>query len=468
MRHLALLAAAMVCGVSCTPSTHPLANATRTDTAEPSAPTQPSKPRPSTAPARAVEGMSPALDARLSRALSYVSSIRGLPAKAKVEGRLIGRSEIARYISQQVDEENPKDVIEANEALLYGLGTVAASFDYRESVVALMSAQLLGFYDPKQKTFFVAGDLSGDDADATLWHELVHALQDQNYDLARLTDWQPDLGDSQAAIHALAEGDATSAMLDAMLQPRHTTALDLPDSLIKAETLLGEATISAPPVLVRSLIAPYVDGLGFTNALRREGGFPAVDAAWRDPPLTTEQLLHLEKYRAREAPLLVALPPGPPQAPELRERFHDVMGEQTLRIIFEEWMPSRTAASSASDWGGDRLAVFSDETRQRWAVGWHLRFDTAAAAERALLAFARGAAASERQSDSKLAPVTPSARPKGDRLCRERHTQGPFALVRRGADLGVTLGPFERHPVAVTPDLGCPAALRWVEAVINP
>jgi hypothetical protein len=406
-----------------------------------------------------------ALQDRLSAALAYVSGIRNLAAKSDVKGRLISKPEIERFLTQELDEQTPKDMLEATEALLYGFGTVDAGFDYRASIIGLMTSQLLGFYDPKQKTFFVEGALSGDEADVTLWHELVHALQDQHYDLTHLSDSEPDAGDRQSAVHALAEGDATSAMLDAMLKPSGSSALQVPQSLFQAQTLLGSAATSAPPVLVRSLVAPYVDGLAFTNELRRNGGFAAVDDAWRRPPISTEQLLHPAKYRAREAPLIVPLPPAPAHAPSLGERFHDVMGEQTLRIFLEEWLPAGTAAAAAADWGGDRLAAFADESREHWAIGWHLRFDSPAAAERAFIAFARAAPLTERSAAHPHPDDVDVAKRYRDKLCRARRSQGPLALARRGAELAVTLGPFGRRGQSVAVDPDCAAALAWATLI---
>jgi len=406
------------------------------------------------------------LQKRLTSALAYVSEVRQLPALSPVQGRLISRPEIAKYLTAQLDAETPIDVIQATEALLWGFGTVDFDFDFRASVIGLMTSQLLGFYDPKQKTFFVGGDLKGDEADITLWHELVHALQDQHYDLTHLSDWQPDMGDSQAAVHALAEGDATSAMLDAMLKPRGATALEVPDGLMRAQSVLGSAALTAPPVLVRSLLAPYVDGLSFTNYLRRRGGFAAVDAAWQAPPTSTEQLLHPEKFLAHELPLVVPLPPPPASAPELSERFHDVMGEQTLRLLLEEWLPARTAAAAAADWGGDRLSVFADDARKRWAIGWHLRFDSPAAAERAFAALVRSAPLTERGAGRHLDDLPKSSHP-GAKVCRERHTQGPIALVRRSVDLAIAIGPFVRNQTPVAADPGCGAALAWATKIAN-
>jgi hypothetical protein len=461
MRPFARLASAGLLSVSCSPAAPASSVPARSTTALASATAAPS-------PVASVSPQERALQDKLLSALAYVSEIRQLPAKAPVQGRLIGRSEVQAFISAQIDDETPKDVLQATEALLYGFGTVDADFNYRGSVIALMSSQLLGFYDPKRKTFFVGGDLGGEEADVTLWHELVHALQDQHYDLSHLTEWQPDQGDSQAAVHSLAEGDATSAMLDAMLKPRGVTALEVPDGLMRAQSVLGSAALTAPPVLVRSLLAPYIDGLAFTNYLRRRGGFAAVDAAWRAPPVSTEQLLHPEKFLARELPLIVSLPPLPPHAPELAERFHDVMGEQTLRLLLEEWLPARTAAEAAADWGGDRLAVFGDEARQRWAIGWHLRFDSPAAAERAFVAFARSAPLTERGHQDRALPEGASATKRaGDKVCRPRHNQGPLALVRHGSDLGVTLGPFQRNTLPVAADPDCASALVWATKIAN-
>ena len=407
------------------------------------------------------------LQAKVAEALAYVAEVRELLPRDDVKGRAISKADVARYLEEQLDQELPKDVLEATDALLYGFGTVDASFAYRQTMVELMQAQLLGFYDPKQKTFFVGDTLTGTEADVTLWHELVHALQDQHYDLSRITDWKPDAGDSLAAVHALAEGDATSAMIDAVMKPRGMTALDIEEGLMRAESVLGVAAASAPPILVRSLVAPYADGLVFVNSLRRRGGFAAVDAAWRAPPASTEHVLHLDKYLAAEPPLVVAAPAPPPHAAELKERFRDVLGEQTARLLLEEWLPARTAAEAASGWGGDRVAIFSDEPRQRWAVAWHLRFDSAPEAERAFATWARALPLTDREAAAGARTPPAKVSPKGNELCRERHSRGPIALVRRGQDLGVTLGPFQRNSVAVTSDPGCPQAVTWARGIVT-
>ena len=50
-----------------------------------------------------------------------------------------------------------------------------------------------------------------------------------------------------------------------------------------------------------SLAAPYIYGTLFVHALRRRGGWDAVNRAWDDPPTTSEQILHVDKWLAHEA-----------------------------------------------------------------------------------------------------------------------------------------------------------------------
>ena len=62
-------------------------------------------------------------------------------------------------------------------------------------------------------------------------------------------------------------------------------------------------------MLTESLSAPYTDGFAFVQERRHLGGWAAVDAAFRDLPVSTEQILHPEKYDAHELPIPVAVPP---------------------------------------------------------------------------------------------------------------------------------------------------------------
>src|SRR6185437_16309232 len=104
-----------------------------------------------------------------------------------------------------------------------------------------------------------------------------------------------------AAAHAVIEGDATSASLDVVAG----SAFDVSETALR--TLLelsgGASGVASPHVLQASLSAPYADGFAFVQRERRRGGWAAVDAALLSPPVSTEQLLHADKYAQREPPI---------------------------------------------------------------------------------------------------------------------------------------------------------------------
>ena len=406
----------------------------------------------------------------VAHALKYVSALRELPPLARVKGRVISRDEMVAFVDRDLDTQVPPSVVRASGEILFALGTVPASFDYRRGLLDVMRAELLGFYEPHEKTMFLSADLHGQELDATLWHELVHALQDQHYGLEKLLTFSDDASDWQGAVHALAEGDATSAMIDAMFSPKGARATDLPDSVMDLQSALSNGLVGQVPAIIkRSVVAPYVDGLSFVNSLRRRGGWAAVDAAWRRLPTSTEQLLHLDKYDSSESSaVLPALEAPHPES--LHPTYSDIYGEEALRVLFEEWMPAGAAHEAAAGWGGDRIASFSDGALT--AVAWAIRYDSDAAAVRGLRAFARGALAAEDQvldarghlSEFVSAADADRATQAGQ-VCRERHTRGPFAVLRRGPNLAITLGPFRRNSASAVSEGDCASALKWAAAL---
>ena len=427
---------------------------------------------PSAAPPKAAAApeRSATAEQEVARALKYVSALRELAPLAPVKGRVISRDEMVAFVERDLDTEIPPAVVTASGEILFALGAVPVSFDYRRALLDVMRAELLGFYEPHEKTMFLGADLHGQELDSTLWHELVHALQDQHYGLEKLLTFTNDAGDWQSAVHALAEGDATSAMIDAMFAPKGAHAPDLPDSVMDLQSALSTGAVGQVPAIIkRSVVAPYVDGLSFVNSLRRRGGWAAVDAAWRRLPTSTEQVLHLDKYDANEGSS--ALPALDPPTPDLEHAtYSDIYGEETLRVLFEEWMPARAAHDAASGWGGDRVTSFSDGALT--AVAWTIRYDNDAAATRGLRAFTRGVLTPEDQPvDARgrmpefVSGLDAERASQAGQVCRERHTRGPFAVLRRGRDLVVILGPFRRNSGSAASEGDCAGALKWAAAL---
>ena len=91
-------------------------------------------------------------------------------------------------------------------------------------------------------------------------------------------------------------------------------------------------------------------------ALVRAHGWPAVDALYSALPTTTEQMLHLDKLLAREAPIAVVADPTALAAllPGQSVVWQDNLGEATLLTMLADVEPAPIARAAAAGWGGDR------------------------------------------------------------------------------------------------------------------
>jgi hypothetical protein len=373
----------------------------------------------------------------IAKMLRRVTKARGVDATRPVPGRVLPRAELIARVKDHVAKEVPPEAIKSEGLVLQLFGFIPTQFDYEAAEYALLEAQLAGYYEPADGTMYLAGDLQETDAEATLAHELVHALQDQRWDLKARSKYRKGESDLSTAVSALAEGDATSAMFDVMFARAGKTALDLPDELYAEQirgSMLTGATANAPQIMRGSLGAPYIYGTVFIHTLRRRGGWREVNRAWDDPPTTSEQILHIEKYDAREKPLEVATPAAAALGAGWTTIDDDVFGELGARLSFEEWMAPADAADATAGWGGDRGALFKNG--EQIAFAWRLRYDDGAPQTDALAR--RAFAMASTGMTKKLGGAKTS---EATFVCFERGERGPLAMARSGKDLVFVAGP---------------------------
>jgi hypothetical protein len=401
----------------------------------------------------------------ISTMLRRVEAARGLESKHPVPGVVLDRKALLARVKQHLATELPIEAIH-NEGLALALfGFIPTAFDYEGAEYNLLEDQLAGYYEPEDGTMYMAGDLAEPEAEATLAHELVHALQDQRWDLASRCKYQPGAGDRSETVSALAEGDATSAMFDVLIAQvtgqatgpgARKSAVDIADDELADRIREGMEQgpgAAAPRIMRASLAAPYIYGTQFVHALRRRGGWAEVDRAWNDAPATTEQILHVEKWLSREP----ALPVPAPGFAALGEGWHvtddDSEGELGARLAFEEWTDLKTAADLASGWGGDRGVLLVNGDRAAYA--WRLRYDAASGAS------AHRAAAVFRALKRGLEKEGPLTVAEASFVCRARPDRGPMAMGVVDGDLAFTLGPA--HVEGTWKSAGdCALARRWM------
>jgi hypothetical protein len=149
------------------------------------------------------------------------------------------------------------------------------------------------------------------------------------------------------------------------------------------ESLNPEVTASLdamPAVLRESLMFPYTGGLAFVQALQTSGGWGAVNDAYSNPPASTEQIVHPEKYVAGEKPVDVTLPEdlAAKMGDGWKVGLEDTLGEFQLKVWLDQapkvdGAPSADAA--AAGWGGDRVALL-DGPSGAWAIAMNTAWDT--------------------------------------------------------------------------------------------
>jgi hypothetical protein len=396
--------------------------------------------------------------------LARVEAARGLKAANPVPGEFLRRSELIARVKEHVSRELPPKAIHNEGLALMLFGFLPTAFDYEAAEYQLLQDQLAGYYEPSDRTMYMASDLDQEEATATLAHELVHALQDQRWDLQARSKYTPGDGDHSEAVSALAEGDATSAMFDVMIARAAPglgkTALDVPDSTFVAQIRDGLSdgpAATAPHIMRSSLAAPYVYGTLFVNLLRRRGGWSAVDRAWDDAPTTSEQILHIEKWLAHEPPMPVPAPTFGTLGLGWTVADEDSEGELGARLAFEEWMDPSTAAQASDGWGGDRAVLLSDGHRSAFA--WRLRFDPGKTRDERT---ARAYSFLARAFSKKLGPGQ-----VGDDsfVCRERDDRGPIALARAGPDIVLALGPAWTTTARWKSAGTCALARKWTREI---
>jgi hypothetical protein len=400
-------------------------------------------------------------DRLVAAMMKRVSEVRKLAALRAVPGVVLPRERLLEKVKNHLEREVPPDAIQHEGLELQLLGFVPATFDYLAETFKLLNAQLAGFYEPEDGTMYMAADLDGTNAEATLAHELDHALQDQHFDLKSHSKYVAGKSDEQAAYDGLAEGDATSTMADVIIGKTMSgkTVLDLPDEAFAEQVLEGVSAGDAanvPHVMRTSLVAPYVYGTMFVNALRRGGGWGAVDAAWGALPVTTEQLLHVQKWRAHEPPLDVAAPTFAALGSGWTAVDEDSSGELGLRLAFEEWIGSDKARAAAEGWGGDRDVLVQNGDRA--AIALHIRYDAKRAATPSDEPFTLLAAG---LPGSVGKPVAKDA----SWICIERPHLGPLAVMKRDHDLVVVAGPAKNVGATWGAAGDCTLAKKWAKEI---
>jgi len=337
-----------------------------------------------------------------------LAAIRELTFSRDVPTEYQLAADFKAYVHRETVKELPAEKDKNLSAALFHIGLLKEKIDLAEVEEQAVTTQAGAYYDPATKKFYLVMVPDNDIAlDTITAHELTHGLQDQHFDLQKYMP--PTLDDDHSSARRfVVEGDATFAMfLYAIGKPKvdpkmvnllrgqieQFANLDL-DALKKQTKEQSKAfgtnmdpeiqkSLDAmdliPPVVLVPMLDSYMKGALVVMTAFEQGGWKAVDDLYKNPPESTEQVLHpaTKLYPTRDKPHVVTLAKLDAGMTELTA---NVIGELGWQIYFSLWKPELSAEASEG-WGGDRYVVAKRASDGRLVGMFATTWDTPADAE---------------------------------------------------------------------------------------
>ncbi len=290
---------------------------------------------------------------------TIAEKIGKLKFKKDVEIKYFTRDEIKKYIENIFNNEYPDDLVRKESLFLYFMGFTDKIYNIKELRKKIILSNIAGFYNEKTKELYALDEYKNIDMmnSLVIIHELRHAIQDQYFCLEKIFKDISDFDDRKLASLSAVEGDATFIMLRYMDMP-----VELIDSAFSSETLLSftpmsnrNVLFSVPPILRYQMIMPYSEGLKFTNYIYKRKGWKRINKVLLNPPVSSEQILHPEKYFKKELPVKVNINLQINDIPLLHE---GVIGEYYLNVLLSK---DDRIEDYAIGWNGDKHKLYFND-----------------------------------------------------------------------------------------------------------
>lgn len=311
--------------------------------------------------------------AAANEVLQSMSKILALPVKSPLQESIRTKAQIREYlVSQQNKEESPQKRY-VDRRTLEAFGLIPKGFPLDSFLLDLLTDQVAGLYDPQKKEFFIANWIEPGDQKPVMAHELTHALDDQYFHLDKWEKAVRSNDDASLARDAVIEGSALAAMMDYTLADLHTSVRELPDVAPFIESSVADEMdkdpnlSKAPPFIRDELLFPYLEGAKFTQkVLKQTGSWADFQKVFKNPPASTQQILHPDLYFQNVKPETVNLPKLKSDMPHgYAQLDENIVGEFALGEILKQYLGPGDAEKFAPMWRGDRYALFENkQTKQ--------------------------------------------------------------------------------------------------------
>jgi hypothetical protein len=287
------------------------------------------------------------LSVAIPRIEAFVQTERGLRFKHKVKVTLLSSKQFVAKLRASQGKDDAADA-EKTRSTLAALGLIPASTDLAKAFHTALDAGVIGFYDDKSKQLYVRGTKASPGVQAVLSHELTHALTDQWFGLNR-PGLNKDTQEKDLAFTTLIEGDAERTRM------AYESKFSAADKAAAQKEESAGGTPKVPQIVLELISLPYAVGPTFVDAVVAHGGIKALDAAYRNPPISSEQVLDANAYFAHDVPKHVAVPRADGTPLDRSD-----LGQVGLFLMLAKRISQADAATAARGWGGDEYVSWKD------------------------------------------------------------------------------------------------------------
>jgi hypothetical protein len=306
-----------------------------------------------------------------------VVEIRGLNPNADIPRALLAPDELRQNVINDFLADYTPKAAKQDAISLSLFGLLPETFNLLTFYEDLYSEQIAGYYDNESKEMYViSGSEFGGPERMTYAHEFTHILQDQNYDfengLKISDDYCEEDSERCAAASALIEGDAS--LTEYIWFYQYATSQDQADVQSFYQDFQSPVYESAPDFMKEDFLFPYSVGQEFVQVLYDQGGWQAVNNAYTNPPLSTEQIMHPRRY-PDDTPIQVSLPDLSVTLSDGWEQIEsDVVGEWfTYLMLAKGYQPeiqleAETAREASEGWGGDTYHIYFNSINNQAAL----------------------------------------------------------------------------------------------------
>lgn len=281
------------------------------------------------------------LEKVVHRSMARVEYVRERTFKEDVQVETMTREEYRETVSGR---ESNETFNRWNDQVWKALFMVGENESSAEALQTVYGGSVTGFYSPaKAKIVLIVPE--GEDlqvSEATLVHELTHAMQDQYYDLAS-ERYTGATQDGDLAIDGIVEGEAN------YIEDRYSERCDAEwECLSEPESTTGGGGDVHLGILI-TVLNPYSDGPAYVAELVEEDGWAAVDERMKNPPTSTSEVIHRNaSYATTNVSYEDTAENGWETYPNQGVDGAETVGEASIFSMF--WYQSRAFGADTFDW----------------------------------------------------------------------------------------------------------------------